>query len=176
MVLTNPKYGHNVAGAVRACSSFGFPQLWVTGHRVEDELSAKGKTRLPREERMKAYADVEVCWSDYPFDYFPGIPVVGVEVVENAVPLVHYSHPAEAVYVFGPEDGSIDKAVRRHCHDFVIIPSDHCLNLACAVNVILAHRRLELQRLGFEPVRPSYQTLREHRGWVDADETLETMT
>lgn len=171
IILINPKYGHNVAGALRACSAFGVNRLWVTGSRVRDELSKAGKTRLPREERMKAYKDVEVIYHDYPFDHAKG-RVTGVEVMDTAMPLPWYEHPEEAVYVFGPEDGGIDKATRRHCHDFVIIPSDHCLNLACAVNVVLYDRRVKRQLAGFEAVQPAYATLNEQRGWISTDEII----
>jgi tRNA(Leu) C34 or U34 (ribose-2'-O)-methylase TrmL len=42
--------------------------------------------------------------------------------------------------VFGPEDGHVPKGVRGACHRFVTIPSDGCLNLAAAVNVVLYDR------------------------------------
>jgi len=167
VILTNPKHGHNVAGALRACSSFGVRQLWVTGQRVTEELAAR--RRLPREERMKAYADTELCWCDYPFEAFAsGTRIVAVEVMPSATPLTWFEHPQDAVYVFGPEDGGLGQVSKRHCTDFVVIPSLHCLNLACAVNVVLADRVMKAERAGAEPVR-----LDEHRGvitdlgWLD---------
>jgi len=50
------------------------------------------------------------------------------------------SHPENAVYVFGPEDGSIPKTYLQHCHRFLVIPTRHCLNLATAVATILHDR------------------------------------
>lgn len=172
VVLIDPKYGHNVAGALRSCSAFGARQLWVTGERAVSEWEARG--RLPREERMKAYGDVEVVLCGRPLGAYEhtNTRIVAVEVQENAVPLTWFEHPDRAVYVFGPEDGSLGRVHKRLCTDFVIIPSDHCLNLATAVTLVLGHRRMSRQLAGEEEVRPSYATLDEQRGYVDSDKPL----
>lgn len=171
VALVNPKYGHNVAGVLRACSAFGINQMWVSGERALSEWEARG--RLPREERMRVYGDVEVCLGDHFYDAFGSDVVpVAVEVQRNAVPLTYFEHPENALYVFGPEDGSLSGAQLHQCHQFVIIPSDHCLNLATAVTTVLAHRRITRQLAGLEEVRPSYSTLTEQRGFIDNDDPL----
>jgi len=145
IILHNPKYSHNVGGIVRACSNFGGKLVIFTGDRVSlDPDKGKGY-RLPREERMKDYQDILLLNDDYPFNRFNGgvIPVA-VEKRENAEPLTYFQHPENAVYVFGPEDGSIPQVMLRHCQRFVVIVSKHCLNLAAAVNVILADRVTKL--------------------------------
>lgn len=155
VILVNPKYAYNVAGTIRACSAFGIPQLWVTGDRVADEITAKGKKRLPREERMKLYSDVEAAYCDYPFDaYEPKPRVVAVEIDPGAQPLTYFTHPEDAVYVFGPEDGSLAPVHKRHCTDFVYIPTKKdadgkpvCVNLSAAVNIILSHRAMQQEAL-----------------------------
>lgn len=166
VVLVNPKFPHNVGAALRACAAFGAGQLWVTGDRAQWENTGKGR-RLPREERMREYKDkVELIRDSRPFDgeRFTDTVPVAVEVDPSAEPLATFVHPGNAVYVFGPEDGSIPKVYRRFCHRFVIIPSDHCLNLAAAVSCVLMHRRLQRQLAGLEPILPSYATIQEDRG------------
>lgn len=163
VILWNPKYPHNVGAALRACAAFDADKLLVTGQRAEWEVTGKGK-RLPREERMKQYNQkVELIRNDRPFDLVSAVPVA-VEVSPSAEPLTTFTHPDNAVYVFGPEDGSIPKVALRFCHRFVIIPSDHCLNLAAAVSCVLMHRRMQRQLLGLEPILPSYETMQEERG------------
>jgi len=163
VALTDPKYPHNVAGAYRASAAWGASRLLVSGQRVARELP--GMKRLPREERMRInQQEVTLDWTDRIFDETPGLVPVAVEVLESAVPLTYFQHPENALYVFGPEDGSVPSVMLRHCHQFVIIPSDHCLNLACAVNVVLADRRMKRQRDGIEPVFPSARTMFEERG------------
>lgn len=112
VILINPRNAYNIAGAQRACSCWGIHQLWWTGNRVQFESGSK--QRLPREERMKGYKDVELIQFDYPFDQFPNKPTfVSVELIPGSEPLPTFVHPENAVYVFGPEDGSIDPVTRR---------------------------------------------------------------
>jgi tRNA(Leu) C34 or U34 (ribose-2'-O)-methylase TrmL len=148
---------------LRACAAFDADKLLVTGDRAQWEVTGKGQ-RLPREERMKQYNQkVELIRNDRPFDLVSGVPIA-VEVSPTAEPLATFTHPENAVYVFGPEDGSVPKVARRFCHRFIIIPSDHCLNLAAAVSCVLMHRRIQRQLLGLEPILPAYETMQEERG------------
>lgn len=167
IALTNPKYDHNVGAALRACSCWGAQTLYWTGDRVKhpsewtaDELR---EYRLPREERMKGYLDVAM----YRVKTFKEIIVsklytpVAVEIREDSQMLFDFVHPENPMYIFGPEDGGLDRAVLQHCHRFVQIPTRHCLNLAAAVNVVLAHRADQIWRETGE-----YLTLTEHRGFI----------
>jgi hypothetical protein len=63
VAMVNPKNPYNVGAALRAASCFGIPQVWFTGDRVKFGL--KGAKRLPREERMKGYRDVELRQFDH---------------------------------------------------------------------------------------------------------------
>lgn len=173
VILVNPKYPHNVGGALRACSCFGVEQLWWTGDRVVIDR-AKGE-RLPREERMKGYRKVDFARDDYPFDRFADAVPVAVEVRPQSECLTFFRHPENAVYVFGPEDGSLPRAVLGLCHRFVHIPAHHCLNLSAAVNVVLYDRRLKRQLDGLEPVLPLEDMLQEQRGPYAGTPTLDDM-
>jgi tRNA(Leu) C34 or U34 (ribose-2'-O)-methylase TrmL len=166
VVLIDPKFPHNVGGALRACSCWGMRQLWWTGGRVTLD-HAKGQ-RLPREERMKGYKHVELIADDDVFDRFErgSVTPVAVELRQQSESLVSFIHPENALYVFGPEDGSLPKSVLRLCHRFVVIPTHHCLNLAAAVNVVLYDRRLKRQLTGLESAYPVEEILHEHRGPV----------
>ena len=141
VILHNPKYPHNVGAAVRACSNFGGKGVLFTGDRVSLEPDNTNGYRLPREERMKDYQDILLLKDEYPFNrFYKEVIPVAVEKRENAEPLTYFQHPENAVYVFGPEDGSIPQVMLRHCQRFLVIVSKHCLNLGAAVNVVLADR------------------------------------
>lgn len=141
ILLVNPKYGHNVGGVLRLASCYGLAQVWHTGNRIEYKSGKKGRVRLPREERMKGYRDVQLINFDYPFEQFQDVTPVAIEVRPNAERLHDFEHPEHPLYVFGPEDGSIDQVFLRHCHRFVVIPTRHCLNLATAVATVLWDRQ-----------------------------------
>jgi tRNA C32,U32 (ribose-2'-O)-methylase TrmJ len=164
VILINPKFAVNVGNVLRACSCWGIPQLTYTGDRIAGELAMS--KRLPREERMKGYQDVDLCACDYPFERLPADAVpVAVELREHSIPLTFFEHPEKAVYVFGPEDGGLGNVEVRECHHFVVLPTAHCLNLAAAVNVVLAHRRITRQLAGLETTIMS-EILNEHRGMI----------
>ena len=149
VVLVDPKFPHNVGAAVRAASCYGIGQVWFSGDRVQ--LVGERRFRLPREERMRGYQDVELRHSDQPFDAFDATAVpVAVELRRNAESLIDFVHPERAVYVFGPEDGSLDRAVLGLCHRFVVIPTRHCTNLAAAVYTVLYDRHAKRVRAGLE--------------------------
>jgi tRNA(Leu) C34 or U34 (ribose-2'-O)-methylase TrmL len=139
IILLNPKYAHNIGSVVRAAAAFDAEKVLWTGDRVNFE-QPNGKLRLPREERLREYANVEWKQRNRPFDYFEGFTPVAVELKEGAEYLPDFVHPEKAVYVFGPEDGGIQRVDYLQCHRFVRIPSRHCLNLAAAVNLVLYDR------------------------------------
>lgn len=164
ILLTNPKYSANVGAALRAASCFGAQQLWWTGNRVRLDDGE----RLPREERLKGYREVELRQFDYPFEHFKGATPVAIELLPNSECLFDFVHPENAVYVFGPEDGSIDQVSRRFCHRFVSIPTKHCTNLAAAVYLVLYDRAIKHYQLTGEKL-----SLTEHRGPMNgSDENI----
>ena len=85
----------------------------------------------------------ERCLS-YPFNRFQnGATPVAVEVRQNSEQLPDFVHPEHPVYVFGPEDGSLPQITLAHCHRFIRIPSEHCLNLGAAINLVLYDRMVK---------------------------------
>jgi tRNA(Leu) C34 or U34 (ribose-2'-O)-methylase TrmL len=143
IVLHNPKFAHNVGMVVRLASCYGIPHVWFTGDRVRLDIEAR--KRVPREERMRGYQDVELYSFDRPLEQFAdNVVPVAIEVRQNSERLHEFIHPPNAVYVFGPEDGSLPSTILSRCHRFVVIPTRHCLNLGTAVSTVLWDRCLKL--------------------------------
>jgi tRNA(Leu) C34 or U34 (ribose-2'-O)-methylase TrmL len=143
IMLQIPKYPHNVGQTVRLASCYGIEQVWYSGHRVA--IDRDSGERLPREERMRGYADVTLVRNQDPLSALlaanPRAVPVAVELLPGGTEsLPHFEHPDEAIYIFGPEDGSIPGALLKRCHRFVSIPSLHCLNLATSVGTVLYDR------------------------------------
>ena len=116
---------------------------------MDGHPSERGDPRAaPREERLKDYRRR--------VDFAPagervvdelasnGLTPVAVEARRASESLHDFIHPERAVYVFGPEDGSIPRGTLQACHRFVRIPSDGPLNLAAAINVVLYDRSVKL--------------------------------
>jgi len=156
VALVNPKYPHNVGAAVRAASCYGVRQVWFTGDRVRIDGDRR-EVRLPREERMRGYAEVEIRHGDYFFDAFGDAVPVAVELRPAAERLITFEHPENALYVFGPEDGSLSRVTLARCHRFVVIPTRHCTNLSAAVYTVLYDRHAKRVMAGLErPYEPGY--------------------
>jgi tRNA(Leu) C34 or U34 (ribose-2'-O)-methylase TrmL len=165
VALVDPKYPHNVGAAVRAASCYGVGQVWFSGERVS-LAGARKSRRLPREERMRGYQEVELRQADHFFDAFGrDVEPVAVELRPNAESLIDFEHPARALYVFGPEDGSLDRAVLARCHRFLVIPTRHCVNLSAAVYTVLYDRHAKRVRGGLEDPH----ALAETRGFDEPD-------
>ena len=93
VALVDPKFPHNVGAAVRAASCYGVRQVWFSGDRVR--LDGAKRQRLPREERMRGYKEVEVRQGDQFFDAFEDAVPVAVELRRNAEWLIDFVHPEQ---------------------------------------------------------------------------------
>ena len=150
ILLMNPKFAHNVGMALRACATFGASTLRWTGSRVPPLDMWPEGARIPREERIKDYqnVDFEHTNDQRPIDWFvhQGYTPVAVEVLDSSEDLVLFEHPEKAVYVFGPEDSGLDRGILTACHRFVRIPTNGCMNLAVAASTVLYDRHAKLVR------------------------------
>lgn len=172
IIMYDPRYPHNVGAAMRGASCYGIDQLWIAGHRTEEKVLKAN--RLPREERMKGFQSVSLIQEDRPFDYFKDVTPVAVELFKGSQNLMTFEHPENAVYVFGPEDGSIPHVWRGFCHRRVFIPTAHCLNLGVAIGTLLYDRMYKMYLNGEIDAETMEQRLYDDRGrtegWVAGDD------
>lgn len=69
-----------------------------------------------------------------------GTKIVCVEFAQGATALPNFTHPAAALYLFGPEDASLPQEILDQADAVVYIPTIGCMNLAATVNVVLYDR------------------------------------
>lgn len=65
--------------------------------------------------------------------------LIGVEISDKASSLFTFKHPQQAIYILGPEDGSL--SIQDKCDEVVFIPTKHCLNVASAATIVLYDRK-----------------------------------
>jgi tRNA(Leu) C34 or U34 (ribose-2'-O)-methylase TrmL len=145
IALTNPKSPTNVGAVMRAAGCYQVDQVFYTGRRYEqaakynkdtlktDTKNAQGKIPLIA---VTDFKNTEGLLESIPAD----TKIICVDLVEGATPLPHFIHPEKAVYIFGPEDGTIKQEVIDKADDVVFVPTIGCMNLAASVNVLLYDR------------------------------------
>jgi len=132
--LSNPKSPTNMGAVLRAAGCFAANAVRYTGTR--HDRAAQYSTDTKQVNRRIPATRVESLLDDLP----PDTRVVCIELVEGAVALPDFVHPARALYLFGPEDGTLEQELINHAHAVVYIPTIGCLNLAATVNLVLYDR------------------------------------
>jgi tRNA(Leu) C34 or U34 (ribose-2'-O)-methylase TrmL len=152
--LVNPKNPTNIGGVMRAAGCYNADAVFYSGERANRAMRFQTDTkdvvqRIP-------LAAVDDLLENIPV----GAEVVCVELVEGAIALPQFSHPANAFYVFGPEDGTIPQVIVDLATAVVYVPTIGCMNLAATVNVLLYDRcaKLGFSADGDELIRQSRDT------------------
>lgn len=83
-----------------------------------------------------------------------GCALVGVELLDEAVDLPSFRHPARAAYILGPERDSLSGPVLERCAHVVRIPTSFCVNVAMAGAIVMYDRALTLGRFAPRPLSP----------------------
>lgn len=130
--LLNPKSNKNVASVLRAAACYEVALLAVSGHRYTPMTADTCRTYR----HIPFLNNVDDLFSVMPYGSTP----IAVEINDNAKSLINFVHPPSAYYIFGPEDGSLNKEVLSKCKVTVMIPTKFCMNLAATVNVVLYDR------------------------------------
>ncbi|WJG10919.1 RNA methyltransferase [Aliiglaciecola sp. LCG003] len=132
--LINPKSPTNVGSVLRAAGCYQAEEIIYTGQRYDNARSFATDTK-------KAKQHIPMTRREHIFDLVPADYVkIAIELVEGATPLPQFSHPEKAMYIFGPEDGTIPQAILNQCSHVLYVPTTGCLNLAATVNVLLYDR------------------------------------
>ncbi len=132
--LTDPKSPSNVGAVMRAAGCYQANEVRYTGVRYAraakfhtDTKDASSKIPLTGVESLVASVTSEQ-------------KIVCVDLVEGAIALPDFQHPDNALYIFGPEDGTIAQEVIDKADAVVYVPTVGCMNLAASVNVLLYDR------------------------------------
>ena len=136
--LINPKSPDNVGAVLRAAANYRVSNVFYTGTRYPQAIERKGRTV---DTRRKVSKDVLLSATDQLIDVVTdNMKIVCVEFAINAIPLPVYQHPTDALYIFGPEDGSIDQGIIDQADAVIYVPTVGCMNLSASVNVLLYDR------------------------------------
>ena len=135
--IYNVKRTHNFGALIRAARVFGADFAFSVGTRNPQEQSS-----------VRAELTLPLFHFDTLAAFVASIPVnarlVCVELTAGAFDIRTYEHPPRAVYLLGPEDGTLPESILRK-HDKVILPGAYPMNVAMAATVVLYDRALKGQ-------------------------------
>ncbi|MFT2090919.1 RNA methyltransferase [Paraglaciecola sp. 2405UD69-4] len=135
LAITNPKSPQNMGSILRAAGNYNVQTIRYTGERYARASAFSTDTK-------NVHLNVPVNQVDTIINLATDthLTKVAIELVEGATPLPLFTHPENALYIFGPEDGSIEQKVIDQCDHVVYVPTIGCMNLAATVNVLLYDR------------------------------------
>tara|TARA_R110000751_G_scaffold91266_3_gene179076 strand:+ start:286426 stop:286941 length:516 start_codon:yes stop_codon:yes gene_type:complete len=135
LAIINPKSPQNMGSILRAAGCYQVHSIRYTGERYARAKAFQTDTK-------NVHLAINVSHVDQVINGTTDVNLskVAVELVEGATPLPNFIHPENALYIFGPEDGSIEQDVVDQCDYVVYVPTVGCMNLAATVNVLLYDR------------------------------------
>ncbi|EGQ9502089.1 RNA methyltransferase [Vibrio cholerae] len=132
--LHNPKSPTNVGAVMRAAGCYNATQVRYNGTRYARAVKFQTDTQNSHERIGLVEMDDLTAGLD------SEVKIVCVELAVGATALPLFTHPEQAIYLFGPEDGSLPQEVVDQAHHVVYVPTHGCMNLAATVNVVLYDR------------------------------------
>jgi tRNA(Leu) C34 or U34 (ribose-2'-O)-methylase TrmL len=140
IALTNPKSSSNVGGAMRAAGCYDAQKVIYSGDRFNRAVRLAADTQKVHEIVPLMHYDDMLSALE------PDMKLVCVDLIEGAIPLPNFKHPEKAMYLFGPEDGTIKQQVINKADYVVYVPTIGCMNLAASVNVVLYDKLAKSQQ------------------------------
>ena len=134
VVVYLPKYTDNVGTLWRTAHILGASFMATIGKRYSKQPS--DTTSAARHVPLSHYKDIDDFWDHRPDD----CRTVALEMTPGAIPVAQFTHPPRAIYIMGPEDGSLPGELMHRCNHVVRLPGVFCLNLAVAGSLILYDR------------------------------------
>ncbi|MEM8837282.1 MAG: RNA methyltransferase [Pseudomonadota bacterium] len=79
--------------------------------------------------------------------------LVGIELLDDAIELPSFRHPARAAYVLGPERASLSPEMIERCDYTIKIPTRFCINVATAGAIVMYDRVSSYGKFAERPVK-----------------------
>ncbi len=138
----------NAGNLIRSAHAFGASFFFLV-----DPVAKLKDTRKTDTSDAGGHLPIYEWASPAAMDLPKGCALVGVELVDEAIALPSFRHPARAAYVLGPERGSLTPEMQAACAHIVQIPMRFCINVGVAGAIVMYDRMISLGRFAERPVR-----------------------
>ena len=140
----------NAGNLFRSAQAFGASFLFTVGASYAERAGRGGGDTSHAPGKVPLYACPDAGSMVLP----RGCALVGVELLDEAVELPSFRHPARAAYILGPERDSLSGPVLERCAHVVRIPTSFCVNVAMAGAIVMYDRALTHGRFAPRPLSP----------------------
>ena len=140
----------NAGNLFRSAQAFGASFLFTVGASYAERAGRGGGDTSHAPGKVPLYAFPDAGSMVLP----RGCALVGVELLDEAVELPSFRHPARAAYILGPERDSLSGPVLERCAHVVRIPTSFCVNVAMAGAIVMYDRALTHGRFAPRPLSP----------------------
>ncbi|NQZ31999.1 MAG: alpha/beta fold hydrolase [Oceanospirillaceae bacterium] len=149
--LIDPKSPSNVGAVMRAAGCYSADAVYYSGLRYDRAARFNTDTKQMTDKIPLQHVE------DFSQFKTAKRQLICVDLIEGAIPLPEFEHPEHAIYIFGPEDSSVDQSLVDIADAVVYVPTQGCMNLAASVNVLLYDRmaKSKVQIVGDELIRRS---------------------
>ena len=141
----------NAGNLFRSAQAFGASFLFTVGASYAERAGRGGGDTSHAPGRVPLYAFPDAGAMVLP----RGCALVGVELIDEAVDLPSFRHPARAAYISWVRSATrCPKPVLERCAHVVRIPTSFCVNVAMAGAIVMYDRAVTLGRFAPRPLRP----------------------
>lgn len=132
------KNEENYGTLFRSAQILGASFIFLIGAKFKRQSSDTNKSW--RSMPLFEYKDFADFNAHRPFD----CPLVGIELLPDAIPLAQFSHPPQACYLLGSEEHGLTKEALQACQQIIYLPGESSLNVAAAGSIVLYDRVVKM--------------------------------
>ena len=137
IALYSPKNIHNWGSILRLATNFNVDFCCTIQSRYKRQWA--DTTNFAKNNPVFHFEDISQFLVSYPKQ----CKLISVEINSRALSLEKFIHPENAIYIFGPEEGSINNYLIDNSDICLKITSNRCLNQAMCAGAVLFHRHLQ---------------------------------
>ena len=135
--IENGKFSVNLGTLIRSAKLFNASFVFTIGKRYKKEAS----------DTMKAYRHLPILFFEDVQTFKNTLPkntkIIGIEMTQDAIDIVNYVHPENAVYLLGSEDKGLSKEAMAICDEIIRINTRYSLDVSVAGSIIMYDRILK---------------------------------
>jgi len=130
----NMKNNLNYGTLFRTAQIFNADFIFLIGKRFKRQSSdsMNSAKHMP----LYEYSDINDFNGHRPYS----CKLIGIELLQTAIPLKEYNHPKRACYLLGAEDNGLSELSISYCDDIVYLPGERSLNVSVAGSIVLYDR------------------------------------